>query len=241
MKIDKQSNVYIVIYIVVLVVIVGAALAFTSMRLRPMQEANMDADKMRQILASVRIVPAEGDILADFDRFVVRSFVVDASGREVADAPDAFDVDVEKEAKHPAADRLLPVYEVRLSDGALKYVLPAYGAGLWGPIWGYVSVDADGSTIFGAYFSHQSETPGLGAEIARPAFSGQFVGKSLFRSGSFIPVDVVKKGMKPSRAGADYVDAVSGGTITSKGVAAMLDNCLRPYENFLSALGKPKN
>ena len=104
--------------------------------------------------------------------------------------------------------------------------------GLWGPIWGYVAIDSDGTTIYGAFFDHQGETPGLGAEITKPAFTDQFEGKEIFKSGQFLPVEVVKKGMKPE-GDADYVDGISGGTITSKGVSAMLGDCLSPYRTYL--------
>ena len=120
-------------------------------------------------------------------------------------------------------------------DGAKKYILPVYGAGLWGPIWGYVAFDADGSTIYGAYFAHQGETPGLGAEIEKPKFTDEFKGLNLFKDGQFMPIAVVKAGQKP-QGGEDYVDGVSGGTITSKGVGAMLDNCLTPYKSYLESL-----
>ncbi|MDE7443348.1 MAG: NADH:ubiquinone reductase (Na(+)-transporting) subunit C, partial [Muribaculaceae bacterium] len=116
-----------------------------------------------------------------------------------------------------------------------KYIIPVYGAGLWGPIWGYVAFDSDGSTVYGAYFAHQGETPGLGAEIEKPAFSNQFEGKTVFHDDRFLPIAVVKAGQKPL-GGEDYVDGVSGGTITSKGVGAMLENCLSPYANYLKSL-----
>ena len=143
-------------------------------------------------------------------------------------------MNVSEQSKENAGERLLPVYECQLPEGT-KYVLPMYGAGLWGPIWGYVSVNADGSTIYGAYFDHQGETPGLGAEIAKPDFCNQFEGKHFFINGKFEPVQVVKNGQKPV-GDADYVDGISGGTITSKGVGAMIDNCLAPYAAFLNSL-----
>ncbi len=144
---------------------------------------------------------------------------------------DAFGIDMASESKVAASERRLPVYVCDV-DGGRKYVVPVYGAGLWGPIWGYVSLDADGSTIYGAYFAHEGETPGLGAEIEKPVFSDQFRGKVLLKNGKFLPVNVLKKGVKP-KAGEDYVDAVSGGTITSKGVASMLDDGLVPYKAYL--------
>lgn len=232
---NKQGNTYTIIYIVVLVLVVGAALAATSISLRPRQQANADADKMRQILASVLIIPEPGEVIPTFEATVGREFIVNAEGAEVAG--DAFAVNVAEQSKKPAAERLLPVYECRVADGSLKYVLPVYGAGLWGPIWGYVSLDADGSTVYGAYFAHQGETPGLGAEIEKPAFSSQFEGKQLFKDSRFLPVAVVKAGQKPA-GDEDYVDGVSGGTITSKGVSAMLSDCLAPYEAYLSTLRK---
>ena len=171
-----------------------------------------------------------------YDEYIKSTFVVDENGNRVEGA-DAFAVDVAKQSKEAASERLLPVYECTLADGSVKYILPMYGAGLWGPIWGYVSVDADGTTIYGAYFAHQGETPGLGAEIEKPAFSSQFSGKKLIKNGSFVPVAVVKAGQAPA-GDADYVDGISGGTITSKGVGAMIDNCLKPYSAFLESLNK---
>ena len=230
---NKQSNTYTIIYIVALVIIVGTALAFTALSLKPLQTANADADKMKQILASVHVAPAKSDIITDFDKYITDSFVSDADGTRIEG--DAFAINVSAQSKLPQAERKLPVYECTLAPGDVKYILPVYGAGLWGPIWGYVAVNSDGSSIYGAYFAHQGETPGLGAEIEKPAFSDQFTGLNLFKEGVFKPVNVIKAGQAPVN-GEDYVDAISGGTITSKGVASMLDNCLSGYKTFLESL-----
>ena len=236
MTMNKQSNTYTIIYIVALVVLVGSALAFTAMSLKPRQQANLDADKMRQIMASVHLTADKGESIIDIYRsHITESFIIKEDGSRVDG--DAFDVNTTLESKKPAPDRRLPVYVSDLRDKRLKYIVPVNGAGLWGPIWGYVSFDSDGSTIYGAYFAHQGETPGLGAEIEKPAFSNQFDGKHVFKDGQFKPVNVIKAGQKPTD-GEDYVNAISGGTITSKGVAAMLDDCLTPYKNFLSTLNK---
>lgn len=243
---NKQSNVYTIVYIIVLVVVVGAALALTSMSLKSRQQANANADKMKQILASALIYPEKGQIIEDFDKYITEQFVVDSKGERV-EGEDAFNVDVAVQSKiSDDSKRLLPVYVCTLDNGEVKYILPVYGAGLWGPIWGYMAIDSDGSTVYGAYFAHQGETPGLGAEIEKPAFLNQFDQSNpagvpdhkvlnLFKDGKFYPIDVVKKGQKPLND-ADYVDGVSGGTITSKGVGAMIDNCIAPYEAFLRAM-----
>lgn len=238
---NKQSNTYTVIYIIVLVVVVGAALAFASMSLRDRQQANANADKMKQILASVHITADDKDVDKQFASHITAMLVVDMQGNIVreggADDMSIFNIDVAAQAKEESSARELPVYVCRLEDGATKYIIPVAGNGLWGPIWGYVALDSDGSTVYGAYFSHASETPGLGAEIANPAFQNEFTGKQFFKEGRFMPVAVVKAGQHPAD-GSDYVDGISGGTITSKGVGSMLDNCLRPYDAYLRTINK---
>ena len=137
----------------------------------------------------------------------------------------AFATAYEKEAKE---NHRLHVFVAEV-DGETKYVFPVYGAGLWGAIWGYVALNSDKDTVYGVYFSHASETPGLGAEIATPQFQGEFPGKKTLENGE-IALGVVKNGKveKP-----DYqVDGISGGTITSVGVDAMLKTCLNSYKNF---------
>lgn len=232
---NKQSNVYTIIYIIVMVVVVGAALAATSMALKPRQTENANADKMKQILMAAHLSAQPGQSVTElFGQRITEQYIVNSAGEKVDG--DAFAVNMKNEIKEPADKRKLPVYVCTLADGQVKYILPAYGAGLWGPIWGYVAIDANGSTIYGAYFSHEGETPGLGANIAEPVFYDQFNSSlNLFKDGKFMPIEVVKKGQKPLDD-ADYVDGVSGGTITSKGVGAMLDNCLTPYESFLKSL-----
>ena len=147
----------------------------------------------------------------------------------------AFNVDMKANVKLPAAQRKLPVLVSRLDDGSMKYVIPMYGAGLWGPIWGYVAVDADGNTVYGANFSHESETPGLGARIAEQPFQDEFKGKHLYAGGAFKSVAVMKKGQK-TPSGGEQVDALSGATITSRGVSTMLNDCLAPYDPFFKKL-----
>ena len=228
---NKQSNTYTIVHASVMLTLVAAVLAVTSLSLKEKQTRNVESDKMKQILSSVHIAATADDAQSLYKKYIVDSYVLGADGKPV-DGADAFGVDVAVQVKLPAAERGLPVYVCRLDNGAQKYIVPLYGAGLWGPIWGYLAIDADGNTIYGAYFAHQSETPGLGAEIQTPAFSGQFVGKHLFIGGEFKTVAVEKKEQKP-RNGSAYVDAISRGTINSKGSHAMLSNSAAPYLSFL--------
>ena len=226
---NKQGNTYTIIYIAVMVCIVGAALAWVSLALKPKQDENIRIDKMQQMLHSVNITSDETNAIELYNSHITDSYVINDKGEKIDGV--AFDVNVANEIKKPADERQLPVFECDI-NGEKKFILPVYGAGLWGPIWGYISVNADGTTVYGAYFSHQSETPGLGAEIATPHFSEQFKEKKLFKDGQFKSIAVQKKGQKPLN-GEDYVDAISGGTITSKGVQSMLQSCLSCYAVFL--------
>ena len=231
---NRQSNVYTVIYSIVLVAVVGVVLSVVYQALRPAQLENIANDTKRQILASARLTPGPGeDVSSLFDKHIISSYIVNSQGDQIDPSTNPFDVNVSLEVKKPADERLLPVFECTTNAG-LKYIVPVYGAGLWGPIWGYVAFDNNGNTIYGAYFAHQGETPGLGAEIEKPAFSGQFDGKDIFSNGQFTSVAVVKLGKEP--AGQAWVHAVSGGTITSQGVQKMLFDSLEPYTAFFMAL-----
>lgn len=216
-----------------MVIIVGAALAFVYQALKPAQDENIANDKRQQILSVIHVIAPEGSVGETYDKYITDAFLTDAEGNR--NEGDAFAVNMAGEVKKDGAERMLPVFEATTDEGETVYVLPVYGAGLWGPIWGYVAVKDDGDTIYGAYFSHSGETPGLGAEISTENFQKQFVGKELYKEGKFLSVDVMKAGQKPID-GSDYVDAISGGTITSKGVESMLSDCLRYYDAFLSKL-----
>lgn len=232
---NRQSNLYTIIYSTVLVLVVGVVLSVVYQALRPQQLENIANDTKRQILASARIAPENGESVAQlFDSHISERYIVNSKGEKIDGNTDPFKVNVAMEVKKPAEERMLPVFECT-TDNGLKYIVPVYGAGLWGPIWGYVAFDDNGDTIYGAYFAHQGETPGLGAEIEKPTFSGQFDGKNIFSdNGEFTSVAVVKTGKEP--AGRAWVHAVSGGTITSQGVQKMLFDSLEPYSAFFCEL-----
>lgn len=219
-----------------MVVVVALLLTFTHEALRGTQQRNENIDKMSQILRSVK-VNAEGvQTEAIFDEMITGMYLIDGQGNIVPDSnDDAFGADMKVELAKAEDKRRLPVFEA-IVDGQKKYIMALYGTGLWGPIWGYISVNEDGDTVFGADFSHSGETPGLGAEISQSWFGQRFEGKHLFKDGVFKSVAVVKPGKGTSDR--DYVDGISGGTITGNGVSHMLYDTLDAYNNFLDKIKK---
>lgn len=223
---NTNSNTYTIVYASVMVVIVAFLLAFVNSSLKETQNKNVELDTKKQILASLNITEVK-DAEAEYNKVVKADMIVAEDG-SLTENTGAFVTGYEKEAKENGRIHVF-VCEI---DGQTKYVVPVYGAGLWGAIWGYVALNDDKDTVYGTYFSHASETPGLGAEIATPHFQSLFVGKKVLEEG-VVALGVEKNG-KVSKP--EYqVDGISGGTITSKGVDAMLKGCLSNYTNFLTA------
>jgi Na+-transporting NADH:ubiquinone oxidoreductase subunit C len=207
------SGKYIFIYITVLVIIVAVLLALASITLQPRQDENRKIESYTQILMAAGY--SENEISG---RSVINTY------QQVADSI--------------LTDSNLLVIKVKTEDGSHNYIIPLRGKGLWGPVWGYIAVAADGNTIAGAVFAHKGETPGLGAEIATPQFSNEFRGKQLFdENGEFVSIRVVKGGVANSNINPLHgVDAITGGTVTSNGVDKMLKDCLGRYKEFLKKL-----
>jgi len=225
------SNTYIYIFSIVMVVIVALLLSLAAMQLKPFQDKNIEVEKKQNILASVHIRSTAKDAVETYAKYITDSYVVNNKGEKQADV-EAFNIDLKKELGKPASERLLPIFVGTLDDKTNAYVFPVRGKGLWGPIWGYVSLLPDMNTIYGVTFDHQGETPGLGAEISTEWFQKPFQGKTIFKdSTSFTSIKVVKGGAQKDDPHA--VDAISGGTITSKSLEAMLDSCLVQYKPFL--------
>ncbi len=227
---DRNSNTYTFLYAAIMVILVAAVLASVSMALKPMQKKNVEIEKKQNILASVNIESTAETAEAIYAEKIVAEYVVSTKGEKVEG--DAFTTNLKKERAKAAEEMLLPVFEVKTDEG-MKYVLPLYGAGLWGPIWGYVSLNDDMNTIYGANFDHEGETPGLGAEISTTGFEAPFKGKKIFdESGKLVSILVAKVGQVAPEE--HKVDGISGGTITSKGLENMLKDDFASYEEFLN-------
>lgn len=215
-----------------MVIIVALGLAFTHMGLKPNQVRNENIDKMQQILRSLN-VNAEPNVAEQrYNELIKNAYLVSTDNGQKVEGTEGVTPEDPAFSGLEAA-KGIPVFEAEI-DGTKKYILSMNGAGLWGSLWGYLAIDSDGSTIYGAEFGHSGETPGLGAEIVELEFRNQFIGKELLKNNEFKSVAVVKPGQSVSDR--DYVDGISGGTITSKGVSDMLFDSLKGYESFLKNL-----
>ncbi|MDR0864434.1 MAG: NADH:ubiquinone reductase (Na(+)-transporting) subunit C [Candidatus Symbiothrix sp.] len=226
---NKENNSYTLIYASVMVILVALLLAFTSEVLHPQQAKNEAIDKMRQLLTSLNISSTNKNAESLYNSTIVDSYLVDNKGNKIQG--NAFEIELADELRKPAEERQYPVFEAK-AGAEKKYILALHGNGLWGPIWGFISLDEDRNTVYGASFGHEGETPGLGGEIDKPEFAKEFPGKKIFNNtGKFTSIAIVKPGK--TAEGKDYVDGISGGTITSQGVNAMLFSSLEFYVPFL--------
>jgi Na+-transporting NADH:ubiquinone oxidoreductase subunit C len=235
------SNTYIFVFSLIMVTVVAVLLSFVATQLKPMQMMNMEIEKKQDILRSVGQAEKVSDvddknayIVEEFDKYISESYVVDFDGNEVDE--NAFDVtlNLNVEVKKDQKERNYPVF-VYEENGERMLVVPVRGKGLWGPIWGYIALGSDLNTISGAVFDHKGETPGLGAEINTGWFQEPFIGKTIFdESGKFVSIEVVKGGAVPSDPHG--VDAISGGTITSKALEEMLADCMAGYVNHFKEI-----
>ncbi len=250
---NTNSNTYTVIYSVVLVVLVAAILSFVAISLQPKQNENIKIETVSKVFTAAAQscgleVEAEGAVLAQYSEAIAEAFYVDGNGAVVGsmntgkedlsaiEVPSTSDLkrqnDLIKKIDAGAAELVselrLPVFIFDI-EGSQVTVIPCYGAGLWGPIWGYLAIEADGKTIAGAVFDHKSETPGLGAKIAEEPFYSKFKGKVI---GAGDEKFAVKKG----ESGPSCVDAISGASITSAALGVSVNNWLKIYEPYLAGV-----
>ena len=198
MKLNTNSNAYIIIYSAIMVVIVAFLLAFVYQALKPMQDANVALDVKKQILYSLNIRDLDGA-------------EAEAKYKEVVKAEK--DINGQK------------VYACQIGDQQVV-VVSLKGMGLWGGISGYLAVDKD-DKVYGAYFNHESETAGLGAEIKdSQEWQEKFIGKKIFDENGNVILSVVKK----VENAESQVDCVTGATLTSNGVDAMIKDCLKKFK-----------
>ena len=241
---NTNSNVYTIIYTTIVVVVVAAVLAVAAMAFKPMQTANIKAETLSQMMVAAGLGTMDefqemgnDNVLVRYSENISEAFTVNLDGDKVSDLKtDKDNIELVDNFKPQDVaiknhgEATLPVY--RFKSGAT--VIPIYGAGLWGPVWGYIALDTDFQTILGVYFDHSGETPGLGSKIKDdPEFQAQFIGKSFDLANAANPFDILKGGAPEGNNHA--VDAISGSTMTCRGLDTGIDLWIGAYSNYLKA------
>jgi Na+-transporting NADH:ubiquinone oxidoreductase subunit C len=231
---NVNSNGYTFAFASGMVILVAALLSIASTSLKGKQDANVVLEKKQSILSSIGVRVERVAAGEAYEKHIVEELVLQNGKVLASSSVTAFDLDLAAELKKSAGDRLYPLFRADV-DGESFYIVPMRGKGLWGPIWGYMALSSDGNTIYGATFDHKSETPGLGAEISTSAWQAQFPDKKVYE-GEAVAISV----QKPGKSSGEYVvDGISGGTITSNGVDAMLKDCLSAYRDYFKTAIAP--
>ena len=222
-KFNVNSNAYIIIYSVVMVVIVAVLLSVTSLSLQGRQKENMLNEKKQQIVKALGEDPAT----SAYADVVAEAAMLDKNGNKIEGKNDAdiFNALGDLTASFAAGE--YPIFKA--ANGCV--VIPVYGAGLWGPVWGYIALEPDMNTVKGIVMDHAGETPGLGAEITTANVQNSFKGKTIFEGADFVSVTMRKGGATNNHE----VDAISGGTKTCDGVNAMIKTGLEGYLPYINA------
>ena len=205
------SNRYIFIYSAVLVVVAALILTVVSVSLKPLQTRNQQAETKQMILKTIGVEATRDNADKLFDQYI-------SVGAYPSVRPD--------EATEEGVHGSTPLQFYRYDGGI---IIPMRGTGLWGPIWGYLALDST-STVVGAVFDHKGETPGLGGEIATDKFAQRFIGKKM-------DTQAIHLAKNADHSNPYEVDAISGGTMTSNGVTAMLQ---KAYENYKGLTGSSR-
>ncbi|WP_018692001.1 Na(+)-translocating NADH-quinone reductase subunit C [Algicola sagamiensis] len=227
--ITKTLTVVISLCLVCAVIVSSAAVM-----LKPAQKINKAADMQRNILLAAGLL-SEGENAAAKFKEVVDVKLLDlntgkfATDRKAADfdyraAPRDKEISIALDAKDDIVkikrrSNIAPVYLAKDNGKLSSVILPVYGAGLWGPMYGFIAIDPDATTVKGIKFYEHKETPGLGAEIENPKWVASWVGKKLFNDKGEIAITVQKGGVTANDPQKMYkVDGLSGATLTSNGV-----------------------
>lgn len=231
-KLNTNSNSYIIAYSCVMVVVVAFLLAFVSSALKPTQDVNVALDKKKQILAALNIRNLSDEQSSEeYAKVINADAVIDEQGNVTNPGTKGGEKAgfLLNSADYKAGR--LAIFDCTV-EGKRKFVVPVYGMGLWGPIWGYIAVNEDGNTVYGAYFNHEGETAGLGSEIKdSKAWQDLFKGKTIYGADGK-PVLCVKKTSEIKDRSCE-VDGVTGATLTSVGVSNMLQEGFAKYRNYL--------
>jgi len=219
-----SDNLKSILFAVATALVCSSLLTAAALGLKPYKMRNLIVDKQKNILKAVGLIDADQryspeDIETMFTNNI-KKLRADAAGRILSE-------DETQEA-------VLPLWLFMVNEQPQQYVIPINTRGLWGPIRGYMALEKDGSTISGFTVYKHSETPGLGGEIERAWFQKNFQGKKITNAGGgFVSIAVAKGRVSdtvPDPNQANFVDGISGATLTGKFLTEGLKDILHEYE-----------
>jgi Na+-transporting NADH:ubiquinone oxidoreductase subunit C len=240
-----EKNSYTVIFAIIMVIIVGALLAFTASALKERIAENKRIEKQQNILYAMGVNENEGNkanfvskdkVGESFKKYITNQLVIQEGNESQDENAYLIDIKKEQESAKSGNARRLPLF-IGEKEGKKFYIAPIRGKGLWDAIWAYVAMDED-MVVQGAYFDHKGETPGLGANIKERFFMDDFIGEHLMSNGTFKGITVSKSNGDPKNEDKtdNEVDAIAGSTITGDGVTAMIRNELKLYVPYFKNL-----
>ena len=240
---NTDKNSYTIIFAIVMVLVVGALLAFTASSLKPTITENERFEKQQNILyamgvnenveGSVNFIPTT-EVEGEFSKYIKEQLVIQ-NGKIEKDSS-AYLINLKQELAKDMSERKLPLF-VGEKDGKDYYIIPMYGKGLWDAIWGFIALD-ENYVVQGVYFDHKGETPGLGANIKERYFMDDFTGEEIMSGTEYEGITVAKGNNDPlnDRKDDGQVDALAGATITGNGVTAMINSTVKLYIPYLKDL-----
>jgi Na+-transporting NADH:ubiquinone oxidoreductase subunit C len=243
---NKENNLYTVLFASLMVVVVGSILAYLASALSGRIKENERFEKQQNILyamgvnenedeGSVNFIPTDR-VEQEFSSFITEQLVIE--GDKITKDDQAYLIDIKKQLdllKNGETPKL-PVF-VGQKDGETYYIIPMYGKGLWDAIWGFMALDKN-MTVKGVYFDHKGETPGLGANIKQRYFMDDFSGETILNGDRYAGINVAKGNNDPLNDIKDdnEVDALAGATITGNGVSSMISTTVNLYKDYFESL-----
>ena len=233
-----HSNRYTLIFTTTITMVLAFILSSVFSSLDDLTQKNIQADIKKNILSSLGFSPSieapwtVENVEEIFNESIV-SFVVNSSGKVVPNKlPEDIDPKLEKD--------LFPLYKKVVDGNTDGFAIPISGKGLWGTMYGYFAIEPDGATAKGITFYRHIETPGLGAEVDKPWFQQNFVGKRFIDDdGNLVGIQTVKGKVDESSDEAYHlVDGITGATMTSRGLNQFLLKGLQTYNPYFDQIRK---
>jgi Na+-transporting NADH:ubiquinone oxidoreductase subunit C len=250
---SRDSTAKILTVAFLLCVICSILVSAAAVGLSERQERNKAAEKKKNILMAAGMY--DEDVSLDEQFSTIQTRIVNLQTGEFTDDFDVASFDSRVAAREPETRFVIPegqdlagikahsryqeVYLVMDGDTLQQVILPVYGKGLWSTMYGFISLDADVTTVVGFAFYEHGETPGLGGEIDNPNWKKLWPGKRIYDDQGKTRIEVVKGTVDRDSANAIYqVDGLSGATLTARGVGNLLQYWMgqNGYQQLLAKL-----